>query len=111
MLPQALYGCQVRNVRPKDLVPLASQGKAAIISKPPLELNAWSALEVAMGLPLGDSAVAEPIAVARLLQLQWLHCLSNCPGIAGVVHRFVAWSNGAWHEPSLALRSALAALG
>ena len=64
-----------------------------------------------MGLPLGESAVAEPMAVARLMQLVWLQYLANSTGVAGTVHRAIAWSDGAWREPSPALRSALSALG
>ena len=34
VLPQALYGCEVRDVRPSDLASLAAAGKAAVIAKP-----------------------------------------------------------------------------
>ncbi len=57
VLPQVLYGCEVRNIRPRQLVPLASAGKAAIQAKTPLELNLWRAPEVLHGPPLGDSAI------------------------------------------------------
>ncbi len=61
MLPQALFGCEVRNLKPLDLDPLLKTGKAAIIHKFPLRLNDWCAHEVAMGPPLGESAIKEPI--------------------------------------------------
>ena len=51
VLPQALYGCEVRNVRPKQLMSLSSGGKAALGSKYPLQVNTWRAPEVLGGPP------------------------------------------------------------
>ena len=64
-----------------------------------------------MGLPLGESAVSDPMGVVRLRQLSWLQVLVNSLGVAGIVHRAVACRTGAWQEPSQALRSALESLG
>ena len=72
VLPKALYGCEVRDVAPKRLVPLSSAGKAAIGPKRPFELNEWRAPEVLMGPPFGDSAVRDPVLEVRERQLRWL---------------------------------------
>jgi hypothetical protein len=79
VLPQALYGCEVRDVKPKQLVPLASAGKAALGPKFPIRVNAWRAPEVLMGPPLGDSAVRDPVLAMRERQLRWLQVVANAP--------------------------------
>ena len=86
VLPQALYGCEVRDLRQKDLNSLAQAGKAAIVHKFPLRLNEWRAEEVVMRLPLGESAVSDAMGVVRMRQLSWLQVLVNSLGVAGVVH-------------------------
>lgn len=111
VLPQALYGCEIRDIRPQDLARLSGAGKAAIIAKPPLRLNAWRAHDVAMGLPMGDSAVMDPVASMRLRQLTWLQVVANSTSLAGVVHRAVSCPGTAWDNPSPPVRSALKALG
>jgi len=70
-----------------DLDLLSKAGKAAVTRKAPLRLNVWRAHAVVMGLPLGESAVADPVAAMRLRQLQWLQVLANFGGISGVVPR------------------------
>ena len=102
---------QIRDLRPIDLMPLAAAGKAAIVHKYPLSLNKWRAQEVAMGLPLGDSAVLDPVAALRCQQLCWLQLLSNSLGLAGIVHRTIACPGNTWREPSKALQSALRSMG
>ena len=109
VLPQAVYGCHIRHVLPADLVPLASAGKS-LFHKPPLELNLWRSPDVAMGLPLGASAIREPIAEVRLQQLRWLQLIANSPGLVGTLHRAVACPASEWREPSAALRAALSAM-
>ena len=109
VLPQAVYGCQLRQLLPSDLMPLTSAGKS-LFHKPPLELNLWRSPDIAMGLPLGASAVREPIAEARLQQLRWLQLIANSPSLVGTVHRAVACPAFVWREPSPALRSALTAM-
>jgi hypothetical protein len=111
VLPQALYGCEVRDVRPTRLVPLASAGKSAIAAKFPLKLNTWRAPEVLTGPPLGESAVQDPVLEMRDRQLRWLHLLVNLPGLVGTVHRAIAWRTPTWEEPTTALREALRAVG
>ncbi len=69
VLPQALYGCEIRNVLPGQLVPLSVAGKAAFQAKAPLELNVWRAPEKLHGPPLGDSAIQEPLEEVRERQL------------------------------------------
>ena len=39
VLPKALYGCEVRNVTPEQLVKLSSGGKAALGPKFPVRVN------------------------------------------------------------------------
>ena len=111
VLPQALYGCEVRDLRPPKLVPLASAGKAIVGAKFPLRLNGWRAPEVLMGPPLGESAVRDPRVEMCVRRVSWLQLLANSPGIVGVVHRLVACPVGSWVEPCRALQSGLVALG
>ena len=111
VLPQALYGCEVRDVRPSQLVPLTSAGQAAVASKFPLHLNCWRAPEVLMGPPLGDSAIREPMLEVRERQLRWLHVLINLPSTVGLAHRVVAGMGDTWQELPGALASALHMLG
>ena len=113
VLPQALYGCQIRDLRPQALAPLAQAGQAAVVHKAPLQLNTWRAPEVARGLPMGQSAVGDPVESMRFLQLSWLQLLGNSPSLAGVVHRAVASSGPVWREPSsvIALCAALQSVG
>ena len=92
VLPQALYGCEVRDVMPSKLMPLAAAGQAAIVSKAPLHLNCWRAPEVVMGPPLGASAVRDPVLELRTRQLRWLQVLVNLPSVVGLVHRVVLGS-------------------
>ena len=93
------------------LAALSQAGKLAVCPKAPLHLNAWRAPEVASGLPLSDSALRDPVLEVRERQLRWLQLLVNLPSLVGAVHRAAAGSAEEWREPSLALRSALKALG
>ena len=92
VLPQALYGCEIRNVTPDQLVPLTRAGQAAIAAHSPLHLNTWRATEALSGPPLGDSAVCPPTLSVRQRQLRWLHLLANLPSICGYMHRVTAWT-------------------
>ena len=111
VLPQALYGCEVRDVKPVQLVPLASGVKAALGPKFPLMVNAWRAPEVLVGPPLGDSMVQDPTFAMRDRQLCWWQVVANLPTLVGAVHRLVAWQDGEWLEPTPALAAALRAAG
>ena len=90
VLPKALYGCEVRNVTPEQLVRLSSGGKAALGPKFPVRVNDWRAPEVLMGPPFGDSAVRDPVLEMRERQLR-LQLVRNMPVLAGEVHWEVAW--------------------
>ena len=57
VLPQALYGCEIRDVSPAALRPLLSAGLTAICSKHPLALNIWRAVELVTSGPLGDTSL------------------------------------------------------
>ena len=107
VLPQALYGCEVRNVSSSQLNPLFSLGKTILASKPPLQLSTWRAPESLCGPPLGDTALRDPTFEVRLRQLGWLQLLANLPGVVGFVHRFLAWRHSSWVEPTPALQAAL----
>ena len=107
VLPQALYGCEIRNVCPKQLVGLSSLGRTSLASKPPLALNSWRAPLPLTGPPLGECALRDPALEMLDRRLCWLQLLANLPGLAGLVHRAVTWCSGRWQEPSAALRAAL----
>ena len=111
VLPQALYGCEVRNITPAQLTPLSRAGQAAVAVKPPLQLNCWRAPEVLMGPPLGHSSVLDPVMDVRQRQLRWAQLVANLPSIVGVVHRQVAWDGLTWKEPTASLATALQSVG
>ena len=111
VLPQAVYGCEVRDLRPTALATLTSAGQAAVSGKSPLLLNGWRSSDALMGPPFGSSAVRAPMLEVRERQLRWLHVLANLPTVVGLVHRVVAGSGPAWLEPPGALASALADVG
>jgi hypothetical protein len=94
VLPQALYGCEVRNVTAAQLGPLTALGRKLVAAKLPLQLNHWRAPEVLMGPPLGESALRDPEWEMRVRQIRWLQLVANLPGLAGVLHRVVAGSAG-----------------
>ena len=112
VLPKALYGCEVRDVRPRQLTALTAAGRAAVSSKHPLQLNLWRSPEM-LSSPalLGDTALLDPLLEARLRQLQWLQLLANLPSLVGTIHRAVASLDGSWSEPTASLRSALQCVG
>ena len=111
VLPQALYGCEVRNVTAAQLGPLTALGRRLMAVKAPLQLNHWRAPEVLMGPPLGDSALRDPVWEMRTRQVRWLQLVANLPGLVGAVHRVVACSAGEYSEPTPALQTALRAVG
>jgi hypothetical protein len=111
VLPQAVYGCEVRDVRPSQLAALASAGMAAVGCKSPLYLNCWRAAEVLTGPPLGACAVRDPMLEVRVRQLRWLRLLVNLPSVVGLAHRALAGGGASWREPPGALAAALQAVG
>ena len=116
VLPQAVYGCEVRdirasNLRSTDQGDLCTAGRASLGSKRPFELNSWRSPSMLAGLPLGDSSLRDPMLEILERRLCWLHHLANSPGLAGTVHRAIAWRlPGQWVEPTAALRTALCCL-
>ena len=60
VLPQALYGCEIRNITPDQLVPLTRAGQAAIQAHSPLFLNSWRATDVLSGPPTGRHRRSPP---------------------------------------------------
>ena len=111
VLSQALYGCEIRNISPSLLVPLASAGKALMTTKPPLALNLWRSPIALQGPPLGDTALRQPTREMRERQLCWLQLMCNSPTLVGVVHRIVASIGARWREPSQSLSAALKSVG
>ena len=111
VLPQALYGCELRNVTQDQLRELSSESKTALGSKFPLRLNGWRAPEILSGIPLGDSAVQDPEMEMRERQLRWWQVVANSPSLVGTVHRAVAWQSDTWREPTPAMASALRMMG
>ena len=111
VLPQALYGCEIRDVSAAQLLPLSSLGKSLLRAKSPLQLSVWRSPAALCGPPLGDTALKAPMVEMRERQLDWLQLLVNLPSLAGYVHRVAAWRRGVWEEPALALRSCLRAAG
>ena len=111
VLPKALYGCEVRDVRPSHLSRLTAAGRALILDKSPMKLNLWRSPELLSSPALGDAAILDPLLEVRLRQLQWLQLLTNLPGLVGTVHRLVASLSDGFTEPTPSLRSALSAVG
>jgi hypothetical protein len=111
ILPQAVYGCEVRNVTRGQVARLAVAGRAMLATKAPLHLNSWRAPEVMSGPAFGDTALLDPMAEVRRRQLSWMHLLVNLPCVVGAVHREVAWREGSWQEPTASLRTAMAEVG
>ena len=107
VLPQALYGCELRNISPSSLTPLTTAAKALMSTKPPLSLNVWRSPAVLMGPPLGDTAIREPLLEMRERQLRWLQLICNSLGPTGIIHRLLSWADDHWQEPTRSLATAL----
>jgi ribonuclease HI len=111
VLPQALYGCEVRDVKPAQLRVLTVAGQTAMQGISPLHLNCWRAPEILMGLPLGETAVRDPVLEMRQRQLRWVQLLVNLPSVVGLVHRVVMGLDASGQEPTAALAAALQCTG
>ena len=112
VLPQALYGCEVRRITSGQLRPLCIQGRQVVARKAPVALSHYGAMEVVCGLPLGKCAVRDPRLEVLSRRLKWLHLLANQSGLVGTVHRGLATTPGPhWVEPTPSLALALSDLG
>ena len=115
VLPQALYGCEIRNVssKPKELGKLLTVGRRIV--RRALELvEKWSAPELVLSRALGGMACRDPMLEARSRQLRWLMEMANGTDVVGRLHRALAigTEDGAvWKEPCEALKVALADAG
>ena len=108
ILPQVLYGCEIRNVTFPQLQRLWARGKGTIPKLLPIQLNSFAAAEIRDGLPLGDHAIRNPEIELLLRRLRWLQSVGNDTSIVGTLHRELACGpGGAWVEPSVALSGAL----
>ena len=108
ILPQALYGCEVRSITKGELQSLCLQGRMIVPKKLPLALSRYGAIEMVTGLPLGACAVRDARQEVTTRRLKWLVNLANQPGLVGTVHRSLATSPGPhWVEPTPALAVAL----
>ena len=72
VLPQVLYGCEVRLVTNAHLLPLWCQGKTTLPRLPPLSLSCYAAAEVFAGPPLGACAIRDPREEVLVRRLRWL---------------------------------------
>ena len=59
VLPQAIYGCEARNLPAHALQAVRQQGLMVVPHAAPLRLSHYKAAEVVGGLPLGDSAIRD----------------------------------------------------
>ena len=108
VVPQALYGCEVRTLPKHALHAVAIQGRLILPVKPPLQLSSYRAAEVVCGLPLGACAVQDPFLEMQSRRLRWFWTLANQEGLVGTLHRLLATVPGpAWVEPTPALAAAL----
>ena len=107
VLAQALYGCEVRDLRPSHLAPLTTASTALFVCRAPLHLNLWRSPLVLFSPSLGDCTLRDPMLEVRERQLQWLQLFANLLDIVGTLHRAVAWTDSTWKEPSPALRNVL----
>ena len=108
VLPQALYGCELRTIPKHALKAVALQGRTIVPTRAPLHLSRYRAAEVVSGLPLGSCAVRDPFQEVHMRRIRWLWTLANQTGLVGTVHRFLAAPEGSgWAEPTPALASAL----
>ena len=108
ILPQALYGCEIRNITYTQILPLWALGKTTVPRLLPLLLNQFAAVEVLGGPPFGAHALRDPRLEMLSRRLHWLQGLANHTGIVGTLHRLLACGTGSiWTEPSAALAGAL----
>ena len=116
-LAKALYGCEVRDITPKMLEPLAVAARAVFCASSPVcVVRQWAAPEALMGKPVGDLAFREPMVEMRCRQLRWLQRLTNSVDRVGRLHRALATENigdadPLWKEPTRALEAACRHLG
>ena len=111
ILPQGLYGSEVRRISSNQLWPLTLQGRNVVSRKPPTSISYFGALEVLSGPPLGACAFRDPRLDVLARRLRWLVALANLPGLVGTLHRLLASGSGtAWVEPTASLAAALAEL-
>ena len=111
VLPQLLYGCELRHLTTAHVMPVWAQGKTTLPRLQPLCLSHFAAAEVLSGPPLGACAVRDPRLEMLVRRLRWLQHVGNHSGLVGTYHRFLASPRGGdWEEPSPALRAALNAL-
>jgi hypothetical protein len=112
VLPQLLYGCEIRNLTFPHVLPVWAQGKTTLPRLPPLCLSHFAAAEVLGGLPLGACAIRDPRLEMTLRRLRWLQLLGNHPGMVGTLHRYLASPRAStWEEPSPSLVAALNVVG
>ena len=114
VLPQALYGCEVRNVKvaPKQLGRVVAVGKRVLRGS--LKLASWGAPELLMSQALGEVGFRDPLMEVRCRQARWLVEMANGQDLVGRLHRALAMRTEAgsrWQEPCEAVRAAVEDLG
>ena len=107
VLPQLLYGCEVRNVvvQPKGIGRILTVGKRTV--RDSLKMAIWSAPEFLMSPILGDMAFRDIMLEARCRQLRWLVEMSNGTDLVARFHRALATQTDKWEEPCEALKVAM----
>ena len=94
ILSQALYGCEIRRLIPKQIWPLAVQSRRVIARKAPLSLSQYAAAEILHGPPLGACAIMDPRREVLSRRLKWLAVIAGMPGLVGSLYRFLARRRG-----------------
>ena len=99
VVAQALYGCEVRNIKPPDVRPLLVQGKQMIAAKAPLQLSHNCASEVIAGPPSGNCAIRDPRLEMTCRRLHWLTVVATNPAwwarFIGIAPLWTAYIDGA----------------
>ena len=114
VLPQALYGCEVRDVKvaPKQLGRVVAVGKRVLRGS--LKLASWGAPELLMSQALGEVGFRDPLIEVRCRQARWLVEMANGQDLVGRLHRALSMRTVAgsrWQDPCDALRAAVEDLG
>ena len=101
ILPMALYGCEVRDVRPAQLHSLLKEGYGMLTHAAPISLSCFRATETLSGPALGEMGLREPMEEVQVRQLRWALTINNSETVVGEVRRAVcnpSGEDGAWDE-------------
>jgi hypothetical protein len=110
ILPMVTYGAEVVDIKQSQVLNVDSRARLAILSKPPVNLSRFGAIEAISGPTMGPLAIPTTMQVIRRRQCWWAVKLANGNNLAGVVHRAISTisdENGGktWNECSSALQA------